>query len=305
MPTSTRALTFDDHRRELASFRYVYPVLSRRARGVSIGINLNPDKGCNFDCVYCQVDRTGERPPPGVSIEDLEGELERLLGWVRDGTLFTRPPFDTAPEGMRILRDLSFSGDGEPTAFPRFYEAVERTLAILGRLSLADLQVNVITNATLFHRPRVAEALALLDGHPSEIWAKLDAGTEGYYHQTDVTRVPFQRILSNLLSAARLRPIVIQSLFLTLDGAGPSAAEIAAWADRLQELVAGGGQIKGVQVHTVARRPPSARVGALRDEEVEAIAAAARAALPGVSVEAFYGSPRFMSGAPISPSSAS
>ena len=52
------ALTLhSDHARLFEHNRFVYPVLSRRSGGISIGVNLNPDKICNFDCIYCQVDR--------------------------------------------------------------------------------------------------------------------------------------------------------------------------------------------------------------------------------------------------------
>lgn len=44
------------HPRDFGSQRYVYPVISRRSRGVSIGINLSPTGLCNFRCIYCQVD---------------------------------------------------------------------------------------------------------------------------------------------------------------------------------------------------------------------------------------------------------
>ena len=47
---SPRRLDFTDHRRDLGENRYVYAVVSRRAGGLSIGVNLNPDKVCNFDC---------------------------------------------------------------------------------------------------------------------------------------------------------------------------------------------------------------------------------------------------------------
>ena len=46
------------HERRFEANRFVYPVLSRRSKGLSLGVNLNPDKVCNFDCIYCQVDRT-------------------------------------------------------------------------------------------------------------------------------------------------------------------------------------------------------------------------------------------------------
>lgn len=292
--TTTRKLTFDDHRRELADFKYVYPVLSRRAAGISVGINLNPDKGCNFDCVYCQVDRTGVRPKPGVDLHDLRDELIRLFTWIKDGSLFERPPFDTAPEAMRVVRDLSFSGDGEPTAFPRFKQCVALTIETLDQLGFEDLSINVITNATLFHKPGVREALALLDAHKSEIWAKLDAGTEAYYHRVDITKVPFDRVLDNLKVAAQLRPIVIQSLFVKLDGQGPDAAEIDAYIGRLVDIDAAGGQLKNIQVHTVARRPPSSRVRALGDAVLDDIVTKINAALPDIPAKAYYGSAQFM-----------
>src|SRR6476646_2239078 len=64
---------------EFLGNRFVYAVISQRAHGLSIGINLNPDKCCNFDCAYCEVNRT---LPAGDSLVDLDvlaGELERLL----------------------------------------------------------------------------------------------------------------------------------------------------------------------------------------------------------------------------------
>ena len=33
--------------------RFVYAVISSRAHGLSLGVNLNPDKLCNYDCLYC------------------------------------------------------------------------------------------------------------------------------------------------------------------------------------------------------------------------------------------------------------
>ena len=48
---------FAMHDRVWQANRYVYPVVSRRSKGISIGVNLNPDKVCNFDCIYCCVDR--------------------------------------------------------------------------------------------------------------------------------------------------------------------------------------------------------------------------------------------------------
>jgi wyosine [tRNA(Phe)-imidazoG37] synthetase (radical SAM superfamily) len=281
-----RTLTIHDHRRELDQNRYVYAVLSRRSGGVSIGINLNPDKICNFDCIYCQVDRTTPGRYRRVDLRILEEELRDILDRAKTGALFEHPPFSGIPEALRQVRDIAFSGDGEPTTYPRFKETVELAIRAKREHGLDDVKIVIITNATMFHRPKVKEALALLDRHHGEVWAKLDAGTEAYYHLVDVTPIPFQQVLDNIVEAARVRPIVIQSLFMRVRGVGPDEKEIGAFCDRLREIVADGGKIKLVQVYTVARPPAQPYVTPLTDAEVDTIAqAVAQIPLP---VAAFY-----------------
>jgi wyosine [tRNA(Phe)-imidazoG37] synthetase (radical SAM superfamily) len=266
-----RRLDYQDHRRELDENRYVYAVVSRRARGLSIGVNLNPDKRCNFDCPYCQVDRTTPGGPSRIGVGELAAELEDLLRRAA-GDLWTRPPFDTVAPELRRVADVAFAGDGEPTTPPEFPAAARAAREIRDRLA-PGVALRLLTNATLFHKERVRAALAEFDG----LWCKLDAGTEAYFRVVDGTRLPFRRVLDNLLLVARERPIVLQSLFLTLSGAGPDDAEIAAWAERMREIVGQGGRIEHVQVYTVAREPADPRVGALSRERLEAIAAAAQA----------------------------
>ena len=270
-------LDYTDHRRRLDDNRYVYAVVSRRARGLSIGINLNPDKVCNFDCPYCQVDR---RTPGGdreVDLEKLEAELDHLLQIVSSGHLWDLPPFDTADSEHRRVVDIAFAGDGEPTSASVFPEAV----ALVGRLRAAHgleaVRVSLLTNATLFQRPRVQAGLLALDRLGGEIWAKLDAGTEAYFQRVDGTTLPFRRVLDNLRDAARIRPILLQCMFMTLDGVGPDEAEIDAWVARIEAILAEGGQISAVQVYSVARRPGDPRVGVLPEIRLHEIAARVRA----------------------------
>jgi wyosine [tRNA(Phe)-imidazoG37] synthetase (radical SAM superfamily) len=208
----------------------------------------------------------------------LAAELDRLLAWVADGTLWDHAPFDTAAPALRRVVDVAFAGDGEPTAARAFPEAVAAVRAARDRAGIA-VPVRLLTNATLLHRDRVRSALSGID----EVWCKLDAGTEPYYRVVDGTTFPFARVLANLAETARERPIVVQSMFLTLAGEGPDDAEVDAWAGRLADLVAGGGHIDRVQVYTVARRPSDARVGPLPNERLERIAARARAL--GLTVE--------------------
>ncbi|MSS71609.1 MAG: radical SAM protein [Candidatus Latescibacteria bacterium] len=276
------------HPRLYEDNRYVYPVLSRRSKGISVGINLNPDKVCNFDCIYCQVDRTVPPVYREVDLDLLEAEVRRVLAWAQEGTLYERPPFAGLPPPLRRVNDIAFSGDGEPTSYPQFREAAERVVRVKEEMGLEGVKVVVITNATLFHRPRVRETLAFLDRHNGEIWAKLDAGTEAYYRLIERTTIPFDRVVRNLIEAARVRPLVIQSLFMKVHGAGPDEAEIGAYCGVLQRILEAGGGLKLIQVYTVARRPAEGYVMSLSDAEVDGIGDRVREAVPA-PVEVYYG----------------
>jgi wyosine [tRNA(Phe)-imidazoG37] synthetase (radical SAM superfamily) len=285
--SSAKLPLFTQHSRQWQRNKYVYPVISRRSKGLSIGVNLNPDTVCNFDCIYCCVDRTVPPPVREVDMTILADELDHLVTLATTGELFRQPPFDTTPAALRRLNDVAFSGDGEPTSFPGFPDACRLAADLLQSHNRPDAKIVVITNATVLTRPKVAEALRYLDQHNGEIWAKLDAGTEPYYRLVERTSIPLARVLENILAAGRARPLVIQSLFMKVNGEPPPPQEIAAYVDRLRELVAAGCQIKLVQVYTVARRAAETYVTPLEDAAVDAIAAKVRAL--GLNVEAYYG----------------
>lgn len=276
------------HPRIYGENHYVYPVVSRRARGLSIGVNLNPDKVCNFDCIYCQVDRTTPPLYRRVGLDRLKGELRNLLEEARSGAIYQTALFNDIPDALKRINDIAFSGDGEPTTCPGFLEAVRYAADLKHELGLKDVKLTVLTNATRFHRPEVQAAFDVMYENNGEIWAKLDAGTEGYYDRVDRTRVAFDTVVRNLRDAAARWPLVIQSLFMRIGGQPPPADEIAAYARILEEILASGGALKLIQVHTVARPPAESDVTALSEAEVDAIAEAVRARLPNVPVEAYY-----------------
>jgi len=276
------------HSRKYELNRFVYPVLSRRSRGISIGVNLNPDKVCNFDCIYCQVDRRSEAETRFVELDQVLEELGHVVDLVVSGDLFLDEKFQGVPPELRRLNDIAFSGDGEPTTYRNFDEIISRVAQFKRARGLDPVKMVLITNATMFHRPPVVRGLAILDKNNGEVWAKLDAGTEPYYKLVDRTVIPFQRVLDNILSASKLRPLVLQSLFMRVNGEAPSADEITAYVQRIKDVVAGGGQIKLVQVYTVARPPAESFVSSLSNGEVDAIADEVRRGT-GLPAECYYG----------------
>jgi wyosine [tRNA(Phe)-imidazoG37] synthetase (radical SAM superfamily) len=276
------------HERRWAENLYVYAVISRRSRGLSVGINLNPDKACNFDCIYCQVDRTVAPRVRKVDLDRLSVELDHVLEAARDGWLFDAPPLDALPADQRVVRDIAFSGDGEPTTSPLFPAAVALVADRRRRFGLDQTKIVLLTDAAYLSKPAVREALVVLDRNNGEIWGKLDAGTEEYFRLVDRPNVSLDVVMANLLDAARLRPVVIQTLWLRVNGVPPPVSEVDAYCGRLRSLVEGGGQIKGVQLYTIARRPAETIAGALSRSEIDAVAAQVRACA-SVPVDVFYG----------------
>jgi wyosine [tRNA(Phe)-imidazoG37] synthetase (radical SAM superfamily) len=278
-----------DHRRIWQDFAFCYPVISRRSKGVSLGVNLNPDKVCNFNCVYCEVDRTTPGRRQDLDLDQLEREMAVLLDLTASGELFATAPFDSARSDQRRLNDLAFSGDGEPTTAREFPEAVARIARLKAARGLDQVKLVLITDSSRLQAPEVVAGLTTLMANQGEIWAKLDAGTEAHYRAIDRSKIPFSRILDNLLATARRWPITIQTLFLEWQGQGPDSGEVEAYLQCLRHILQEGGQLQAIQLYTVARPTPEAAARPLKAAVMDALAATLRAGLPEVPVEVFYG----------------
>jgi wyosine [tRNA(Phe)-imidazoG37] synthetase (radical SAM superfamily) len=281
-----------DHRRQWRDCLYIYPVIARRSKGLSIGVNLNPEKTCNYSCVYCQVDRGIQRGLHDVQLPILHDELLLALRQGQAGQLWQEHAFSKTPKSMRRINDIAFSGDGEPTCLANFDQAVKIAAEVKKQLKMEDVKLVVITNATMLQSPQFLRALPTLDANNGEIWAKLDAGSEEYFNKVNRPhgQITLRQIIDNIVVTALDRPVVIQTLFASLAGSPPTRDEIQAYCDRLTEILDRGGQIKLVQVHTVARAPAEDFVQPLTKPELDLLAKTIRLAVPSVPVETFYSS---------------
>ena len=243
------------HPRSFADFTYAYPVLSLRSGCVSFGVNLNLDKLCNFDCPYCQVDRTTPGKPQQLDVARIRAEVEALLDSVDEKGVCRLPLFDALPDDQKLLRDIALSGDGEPTMVPEFAAVAAAMAQLQASRPDLDFKLVLITNATLLDRPAVQTGVASLLAQRGEVWAKLDAGTEAWYQKVNISRVSLDRIEANLIALRKNHPFKIQSFFCSIGGQGWSEAEIAAWLSRIARVRDSGARILEVQLYTLARRP--------------------------------------------------
>ena len=244
--------------RDFMDNRFVYVVISPRARGLSIGVNMNSDKHCNFDCVYCEVNRQERCADGELDVAVMAVELEKTLRLVSSGLICQEPRYARLDAGLRQLGHVALSGDGEPTLCPDFARAVEAVVHLRARPAQPHFKLVLLTNGSGLDRPPVLEGLKYFT-REDEIWIKLDAGTQAYMDKINRSEVPLEKILQNALALGRQRPIVIQSLFPLLDGQEPAPEEIDRYIDRLNELKNGQAMISLVQIYSATR--PAANPG--------------------------------------------
>ncbi|MBM3978031.1 MAG: radical SAM protein [Planctomycetes bacterium] len=276
-------LTSVDHDRGAQGLVWVYAVLSRRARGVSVGVNLQPNNACNWHCVYCQVPglHVGKSPP--VDLAALERELAQLLAEIESGEFYEQHRVD----GPRELRDLAFAGNGEPTASPQFAEAIDTALAARARLRQRPLPpLRVITNGSLVALPRVEAALRKLAGAGGEAWFKLDAATDAGLARLNRASTTAAKQMANLERCCAALPTWIQTCVFSFDGAPPSPAELDALERACAAAAAWPSPPRGVLLYGLAR--PSLQAEAPRIARVEEAwlrAAAQQLARSGLAID--------------------
>lgn len=257
---------------QTATRRFVDAVVSPRARGVSVRLNLNPDGRCNFDCCYCNVDRKALQgrptvPDVRVMMEQLGDALERIrLGRARE-----LRGCEGAPADYLRLGHVALSGDGEPTLCPLFEEVVESVTHLRAQGGHGFFKIALITNGSALGEPRVERGLKMLTAR-DEVWAKLDSGTPGWFRQVNRAQMGYAELLESLRAAGRQRPLVLQALFPRWEGRPVPLSEQDAFGARVAELKAEGAQIDFVQVYSAARTPASGRCSHATLAELSAIA---------------------------------
>jgi wyosine [tRNA(Phe)-imidazoG37] synthetase (radical SAM superfamily) len=274
MNGSDKQLDVSDHSRDSVRMTYVYPVVSRRAGGVSVGINLNPNNACNWRCIYCQVPGLERGAAPLIELPLLEHELRCFIDELLQGGFMQ----SKVPEGFRRVADVAFSGNGEPTSAREFPLAVALVGRVLRETGLAgSVTIRVITNGSLLGRKSVQEGLRLISDLGGEAWFKVDAGTaEGYRCINGIRQSP-AAVADRLRRCAGLCRTWVQTCLFALDGHGPTEEELSAYVSVL--AAAGIRNLAGVHLYGLARpslQPEAQRLSRLSAGRLEEVGARLR-----------------------------
>jgi len=256
-----------NHSRRFADFNFVYPVISRRARGLSIGINCTPSGVCSFNCIYCQVHH-GMRPVQ-PAVDEIMGELKQLLS-IYNETKFAEY-FPGVEEKDRMLKDIALSGDGEPTLYPHFAELCAAVRAY------CSTPFVLITNAA-----QITEGLE----HLTEIWGKLDAGTDDFLQIINRPRkkIDVAAIENNLKFIVSKYPLRIQTMLCKVPGDG----EFESYANAVQRIYETNPEnFLGVQLYSVARQAAESSAVSLPKDFFEYVKSVLQRKNSKLSVEVF------------------
>lgn len=277
------ALNMSDHSRDSAGLRYVYPVISRRAGGVSVGINLNPNNACNWRCIYCQVPNLTRGAAPPIDLVVLEQELKSFLHELIHGDFMTQ----RVPLEARRINDIALSGNGEPTSAAEFVQVIELVARLKRDLALpAHIKIVLITNGSLLHQKNVQQGVRLMAKHNGEVWFKLDRASQAGMLLVNSTVSSMEKVKKNVLHAISLCPTWLQTCWFALDGQPPSKQDEEDYLNFLREVQnesAGNdivplwddAKLKGVLLYSLARpslQAEAPRLSALSEQQLEVFA---------------------------------
>jgi wyosine [tRNA(Phe)-imidazoG37] synthetase (radical SAM superfamily) len=265
-------LTTTNHDREVVGLKYIYPVLSRRAGGLSIGINFNINNACNWRCIYCQVPGLIKGAAPSLDLKALQGELEFFLDDVQGGNFFERFQVDA---NNRVIKDIAISGNGEATSVKNFEQAV----TLIGNLAtqlgvLPDSHFVLITNGSLIHQQDVREGLAALQSYGGEVWFKLDSATKEGRSLFNRTSQSLKNSLENIVISSGLCTTKLQTCLFDFAGQGLSETEKQAYLDALY-IIKTKTTINEILLYTLARpsmQPEAKQLSALPFDVLDAFA---------------------------------
>ncbi len=269
MSVSKQYLSIHDHSRELSGLKYIYSVVSRRAGGLSIGINLNVNNACNWQCIYCEIPNLTRGSPPPIELDLLENELRLFLHDIIHGDYMER---NVAIED-RHLKDIAFSGNGEPTSAAEFPQVILIVKKILQEFDLLHkIKIRLITNGSLMHEASVLKSIEMLEEINGEVWFKVDAATEETIKTVNQVNLKPNQILERLLNTANICPTFVQTCIFMINGKSPDDKDIDAYIELINKAKK---IIKGVHLYGLARpslQPRAGDLGRISEEELKNIA---------------------------------
>jgi len=261
-------LTITNHDRNIFQGKYIYPVLSRRAGGLSLGINLNTNNACNWQCIYCEVPNLVRGKPEPINLKELESELDYWLDQIINKSFLSQ-----YTKSKTEFKDIAFSGNGEPTASKQFKDVIGILIKKINEYKLdKKIIIRLITNGSYMANPVIQESLSLISNFNREIWFKIDGVKEHDIQTVNQVNLSLATIKKNLEAALNNGPTVIQTCLFKLNEKLPSLESLGAYINFLKLYE---NKVKGIHLYSLARlseQPSQNKLTRLTKSELEVIA---------------------------------
>lgn len=219
------------------------PVNSRRF-GLSLGIDLSPEfKQCNFDCLYCELERDKTVSKQSISI-DVERYIEAV-----EKALVQYPQTQV----------ITITANGEPTLYPYLDELVNKLNTIK-----KDKKLLILSNAALINDRKISQTLQKID----MVKLSLDCATKECFEKLDRLddSINYQNIIDGIISFSKAykKELILEVLFV--DTLNNNKNEI----NKIYEILKLVNPTR-VDIGTIDR-PPAYDVKAISFEELQTIA---------------------------------
>tara|TARA_B110000305_G_C19336296_1_gene586755 strand:+ start:45 stop:884 length:840 start_codon:yes stop_codon:yes gene_type:complete len=238
-------LTITNHDRNIFKGKYVYPVVSRRAGGLSLGINLNTNNACNWQCIYCEVPNLVRGKPVPIDLQELENELDYWLDQIVNKS-FLRQYTKSKTE----FKDIAFSGNGEPTASKQFKDVISILINKINEYKLDKIIIRLITNGSYMANPETQKALSLLSNFNREVWFKIDQTNQEGVKIINQVNLSKSSVKKNLEASLKNNPTVVQTCLFKLNEELPSLQSLE---DYIKFMEPYKDKIKGIHLYSLAR----------------------------------------------------
>lgn len=214
--------------------KLVYGPVKSLRYGSTLGINLlGPEKVCSYNCVYCSLGPTlltmnkVRKDYHFPTLEQISAEFKKYI------------------EQSVPIDAIVLSGNGEPTLYPEFDEAM-KLIVDLRHDHLRGKKIIVLTNGAHLDSKKVIAGLNMAD----ERVVKLDAGNDALMQKVNdpLIRINMAKYLAGI---KKLKDCVIQSLFFTGEIDNMNGEALDEWIEVL-------GMIKpqAIQLTTITRPTP-------------------------------------------------
>jgi len=225
------------------------PVSSRRF-GISLGVDLSLElKQCNFDCLYCELEKSKPslKQKSSTSVTEIIQEIEKSLQKLKD-------------ENKKI-DVLTFTANGEPTLYPYLEDLIKSVNNMKNKF---DFETLILSNGSTIGESKMRKILLNFD----QVKLSLDTANSKTFKKIDrpIDPLSLDEIKNGILEFSKQfdKKLFLETLFVkTLNDSIEEVEELNKFFLKVQK------NSKNLMIHIgTIDRPPAYRVEKVSQKEM-------------------------------------